>query len=366
VLLVAWPRGRDRAAALAIGAGVGLVAVTAMWNPRWPLVSLAVVAFAILRLRSCGRRGLLFALLPPTILVLVALGVILGVASLDDYAFFTFTFNAGASRWFPSTASAAEWFSDKTTFYFCPPVFRGVLPAAAWLLVAAAVAIPRARAAFSSVDVRAVCFALALVPVALLEVRLQPAWPRLWPQCFLMWSFANAVVYACVPAALHALARGTARSVPLVDAVCAFVVLFLLRDAMLDRLRRGTVEDYWNGVSWIQHALRPSDRVMILAGAHPIAAPDASFYWFGFGDVVPYALQYAAEHPDDDHLPRMRDEDLPMCRAERRLAPEVRFLMNDAHLLDLPASRACFQRLLQAGRLGNTPAPGVYEVDPPR
>ena len=93
-------------------------------------------------------------------------------------------------------------------------------------------------------------------------------------------------------------------------------------------------------------------------------APDASYYWFGFSDVVPAALEFAKTPRGRTILPPIREEDLPPCRLERGLDSHLRLIGGDS-LASLPIVKACVQRLVSRGVLVRTRAFGVYRVRRP-
>jgi hypothetical protein len=116
---------------------------------------------------------------------------------------------------------------------------------------------------------------------------------------------------------------------------------------------------YLADVAWVQRQLRAGDTVWLQpADAHPIGVADASYYWFAFTDLVPFSLEFASAHPDDDHLPKLRMQDLPPCKAAAGRAPSLRFVSVEAR----DAAGPCMDRLEAAGRLRETPVRGVLEV----
>jgi hypothetical protein len=61
-------------------------------------------------------------------------------------------------------------------------------------------------------------------------------------------------------------------------------------------------------------------------------------------------------------LPALREEDLPPCRLERGLEPNLRFIAARLHYERLPTVERCFDRLLAGGRIAPTPFADVYAV----
>ena len=166
------------------------------------------------------------------------------------------------------------------------------------------------------------------------------------------------VVYGCVPGACVALLRG--RFALPIDAAVVAGALLLHGAAMRQRLRPLPPDYYWLGVNYMLERLRPGDTVWVEPHHHPIAAPDADYYWHGWEDVIVAALAYASIHPD--RMPLEREGDLPLCRLEQGREPHLRFVSGGHDVRTMPAERACFERLYAAGRLSPIPMPYVYEV----
>ena len=53
----------------------------------------------------------------------------------------------------------------------------------------------------------------------------------------------------------------------------------------------------WSAMTYMQQRLKPGDTVWVAATIHPIAAPDASYYWYSIQDLIPMTLDYAARTP---------------------------------------------------------------------
>jgi hypothetical protein len=218
------------------------------------------------------------------------------------------------------------------------------------------------------VDAAGTWAALCAVPLVLVEVRFLYTYPILWPQHYLLWAFVCAVLYGCAAAALSALVRAYAPARAreaagrALAALCAAGALVLLGRAVRPRLAAPRSQDYWRAVSFVQRSVRDGDRVWLQPDVHPIGVADASYYWFAFLDLVPYSLAFGAEHPGNGYLPALGEGDLPPCRFEAGLDRSLRFLSGESTLLNLPAARACFRRLVATGRLRATQIPNVYET----
>src|SRR5205814_7510386 len=115
-------------------------------------------------------------------------------------------------------------------------------------------------------------------------------------------------------------------------------------------------------LGYLQQRLGANERVWLQPHTHPIAALDASFYWFAFEDLIPFSLSEAARAGSDGFLPPLRDEDLPLCQIERGEPTPLRFVMGDGAFVHLPAQLGCLRRLRERGRIVPTLAPGVLAV----
>jgi hypothetical protein len=294
----------------------------------------------------------------------VALGVLFAWTSLPDFLFFTHGYNLAFIAWFERSALIGGWFANKPPFFFCSLPFRLYPAASAWLVLAAAFALPRVRARLE--DKPGFGLVLALVPAAFCEMRLLYAWPRLWPQYYLMWSFVVAIAFGAVAAALERLARELApeRTKWLASACVSGGAATIAAGAYVVGWRdlSGAPEPsaYFRDVSWVQRHLRGGDTVWLgPLDAHPIGAHDASFYWFAFADLVPFSVQFAASDAARDHLPQVHPADWPPCRAADGLDRSLRFISREAAALAEP----CMKRLQAANRLRETPVPGIVMVE---
>jgi hypothetical protein len=321
-----------------------------------------------------GRLGRLALLLvPPAALLGGALALLLRATTLRDYLFYTFRFNSTLMRWFRFSPIVERWFHEKPAFFYCSVPFRGPWPWVGYGVVLLALAAPRARAAWRGRDARILAVALALLPLSFLELRrVYGAYPNLWPQHYLMWSFVVALVYGCAAAGAAALFEGYLGGRRLGERVGGAVALalavagcVLFVRATRTRLTPPKADKYWNGISYLQRTLAPDEIVWIQPDAHPIGAFDASYYWYSFSDLVPAALAYSADHAQEGFLPALTDETLPMCRIEQGLEPRVRFVHGNHHLDGLWHSLSCFLRMRQSGRLVPTPMNDVWEVRDP-
>src|SRR5262249_1510492 len=197
-LLLLWDRKPSRAAALRAGTGIALALVSAMWNPKWPLASAVLGLTYLFVVVSLWRRGTarlaVWALVPPLVIPAAMSSIIFYYTSLRDYLFFTFNYNAAITSWFHTSRMVWRAFLNKPGFYNCPGIFKGLWPALACATVLCALAWPRVRSAWAGLDGFAAVVVLAIVAACGLEIRFIYPYPRLWPQYYLLWAFALAVV----------------------------------------------------------------------------------------------------------------------------------------------------------------------------
>jgi hypothetical protein len=360
-LALLWNEAEDWRGAVRAGVGIGLVAFSAVWNPKWPLESLTLGAVYLYRLRGFARRSprlVALAIVPALTLAAAGVSIVLSLATATDFVAFVSRFNRFLASWFTRSAIMLPSFHSQP-FYFCSRLFRGLWPLLGVGIVATALASRRARSAWVGLDARGVTTALVLAVAGGIEIVGLYAFPNLWPQYYLMWSFSLAVVYGCVPGACVALARGHLALT--VDAVAIVTAIALHGSAARSRLRPLPIDFYWTSVESLVRRLQPGDTVWVEPHHHPIAAEDAAYYWHGFNDTAQAAFAYASAHPESG-MPPGRDGDLPVCRLERESEPHLRFVSGGTDIQALPRELACFGRLRQAGVLVPTWMPYVYEV----
>jgi hypothetical protein len=361
-LALLWDRNETWKGALRAGVGIGLVASSAVWNPKWPLESLTLGVVYLHRMRGLARRSpplVAVAFAPALILAGAAVGIVLSLASARDFVVFASVFNRFLADWFRSSALMVPEFHGQA-FYFCSRAFRGVWPLLGCGIVATSLASRRAHSEWGlELDAAGIATVLVLVVAGGIEIVALYAFPNLWPQYYLMWSFSLAVVYGCLPGACAALARG--HFVLAMDVAAIVIAIVLHRSATRSRLEPLPIDFYWTSVASLARGLRPGDTVWIEPHHHPIAAPDADYYWHGFSDTAPAAFVFAREHPESG-MPAEKDGDLPICRLERGGEPHLRFVSGGDDIQGLPGEVACFARLRQAGVLVPSRMPFVYEV----
>lgn len=344
-LLGRWQSERLRLALA--GIGIGLVALAAFWNPKWPLESLVLgVAYLVVVRSARGVRNVALAVIPPLACVAASITWIVATVPLRDYLFFSFRYNQLFMEWFVHQPMMTnESFGGGRPYMFCDPAFRGIAPIA---VIAAAVIIMRRRAPAGL---------LVLAAAATVEIRFIYSYPNIWPQYYLMWSFIAACLYGITAAKLLDLAsdRVAAAATIAVTIVCAIAVHTTMPISFT--VNASPIRAY------LQRKLRAGETVWMLPANHPIGVRDAGYYWFAMRDLTPFSIAYAAAHPGATPLPVMTESDLPVCRAERGLQPDLRFVSGVDFVDRLPEARRCLERLIASGRA--TPMIGdVWDLHP--
>lgn len=357
LLLIGQWRSERRRLVLA-GVGIGLAAAAALWNPKTVCESVVLgVIYLSLVIRALRRsmRDAALAVVPAIVIVAITIALIAATASLNDYFFFTFRFNQIVGDWLRDNPSEArEFFHNGLVLRYCDPIFAGWWPVLAACAAMTVLLVPAIRRRLR-LDIRIYGSLVALGVAALIDIRFIFPWPNVWQQYYLVWGFVLAAVYAVTIAALfEAVLNEKVRAV-LQVAVAALAVV------MTDQvLPRAAEKPTYSPTSWLQSQLRPGETVWLSAELHPVDAPDASYYWFAF-DLVAASLRYTASHPGQSPLPNIREDDLPPCRAERGLMPELRFVGNSWGMVPLPIARACLDRMVKAGRATRSRVHGVWD-----
>ena len=361
LLLGGWWSERLRFALA--GVGMGLVCVAFIWNPKWPLESLVlgIVYLSVAwRAHRQGPRFLFATLLPPALCLGIALACIAATAPLADYYFFTFRFNRLLTDWIAAspylTKLTEAAFHHGRAYMFCPPAFNGIWPIIAVVLSIALLSIRTVRRRLG-IDVKILLVLIALAVAATLEIRFIYPYPNVWTQYYVMWSFIAASLYGTTIAALVRLMPSEGIRL-IATAAIAIVAVSAVTEAM--PIRSGPAG--LPMLAYLQRKLRPGETVWM--DRHPIGVRDASYYWFATKEFVPFSVQYTAQHPGLTPLPNITERDLPVCRAERGLQPDLRFVSGPLSLDVLPEAQACLKRMIAQGRAVKTPAFDVWDLHP--
>lgn len=353
-LLASWRTERMRFGMA--GVGIGLAFAAALWNPKMPLECLVLGAVYLWKLKGAFRHGarmVALAIVPALAIGGAALLWIVRAVPLRDYLFFTFRYNI---LLFDYIRNSFE--PNPRAFVYCDPAFKGVLPLLVLIAAAAILFVPAIRRKVRELDLQMYGVVFALAIAALLDIRFIYNHPNLWPQYYLMWGVAAAVLYGMTAAALLRTIRNP-RTQAFVQIAASVVAVAMVLLAYSLRAPAQT----WRGPSLAQQNLRPNETVWLAPDVHPIAAHDASYYWVGFVELAPTSMRYTASNPDQSYLPVLGEQDLPPCRAERGLDPHVRFV-SDKALYTLPVARQCLDRMIASGRAVRASIPGAWDLRP--
>ena len=348
----------EKGSAILSGLGIGLIANACLWNPKWPVTSgvMGIVFLTRIVLHWRRRRGDAIMAAGVAIAALgVGLALLAALADFRDVAGHVLGLSLALARWSKRLQAMhvnVTGAGPTIPWVYCPPMFRPryVLPAAAVIVVA----IFRAPRAVHSRAVTALL--LALIGTTLIEIRFFYPYPMPWVQYYILWSMAGAAILALLPqsiVALLSLVGSTANRVSILIPIVATVVAIVAAVLMIPR-STAQPDPYWRSAAYLRSRLSASDRVWVELARYPIGARDDNYYWFGFDTFVPVAIQYA-QAP-------IGEEDLPPCRLERGLEPNLRFVAAAAQYRRLPVAAACFERLRTRAIVSRTPVPNVYAV----
>ncbi|HVG22997.1 MAG TPA: hypothetical protein VND45_02485 [Thermoanaerobaculia bacterium] len=341
IVLLTWSIDATRAQALRAGTGIGLMFFATVWNPKWPLECALAGAYFLWLLWRTRRFE---ALLPAGIIAAVALLPLFTVTTFRDYLFFNFRLKSEVVGEFTSNPWIVRFFRQM-------PVWTSAAPQHRWWWVVLAIALGAIGLRVRRIaEPRLGWIALALAASALVEFRFVYPYPYLWAQYLVMIATSAALAYALIAALLPE----RVQLVVLVAAVIAAIVP--LQRKAFSATPRATAR-YWATQLALQTTLRPDDTVWISPPRHPVAAFDASYYWYNFRESAPSAIRAAARHPD--FLPRVGFADLPPCHLR------ARYVEVGDWVPFLDGVCGCVER--NQARLSPTPALAIFEVDgPPR
>ncbi|HYO76723.1 MAG TPA: hypothetical protein VE010_09695 [Thermoanaerobaculia bacterium] len=324
------------------GLGVGFAVIACLWNPKWPIVSLAIGVVWLVRTEK--RVAPFIAALITSV---AGFAAIRAFVPFDLWWFFNYDVNlalGGVVGNRPETL--ARYFRGGIPFLYVPAAFRPALIVPAAMIVLASLRIDRSFA-------RAV--PLILLGAAFLELRFVYAWPAIFPYYYLMWSIAAAATLAVLPASIAALLRSTriARPVFLATAAGMIVVTGAHAVAMIPARDDGGI--YWRAQRELVSRMRPNDVVWLEPHRHPVSVRDAHYYWFAIYQHAAIARTLRESERGRRFLPPFND--VPTCAPP----PNLRFTLDSTR--PLPQTRECMQRLFASGRvLRVLGAVDVYEL----
>jgi hypothetical protein len=359
-LLVVRASSLTRRALLAAGAGIGLIAIADLWNPKWPLESLVILGLyvTVLAKRATGAapaaspalereqapageaagatRSILASLGIALVFPLLALCIALRVTTLRDLFFFSFTFASAVSRWYRGAVEA----TSAGGFAFCPPWLSPLFAA----LAAVFLLVQRRKAGLVS---------LLLFAAAIEVVFLYP-YPHLWPQYLVMW--------ACVVALLGGVVIAELAKIPGVRTFLAVAIVLAFVSHDWTRVKQRASERPWQAMADLQRRLGPGEAAWVRPEMLPATTPAGSYYWYAFSDQVPFSLEYGRTAPAKGFLPLVADEDLPPCRIARGLNTTHVRLLDERAVQNLPVSLGCMEDLVQRGALRKIAGTPIWEV----
>ena len=346
--------------------GAGLVMATGVWNPKWPIETILILAWWAADVFGAQRRSwrtvavsLLIAALPPLLLIATALRV----TTLPRLIFFGYRYPAAFYQWFGRVPLVQKTFRFQGPFDYCPGAFEPLVAIPAILLFA--IALRYAWSRLTPRQRRLILLLAALIIAAAIEVRFLYSWPRLWPQYFVMWGCGLAALYGVT---LTILWKEPAR--PLLAATA--VIAGIYATAAILATREVVDESHWGVAAAILVRLRPGEGVWLVPPDSALPAPAGSYYWYAFPDQVPFSLEWARTPAARKWLPQISDADLPPCRmleahlyGMKRGDTYVRFI--DGRVPEnLPQSNGCTAILLQHGLARRLGPFGILEVARPR
>lgn len=350
VVLLTWTSEASLVQALRAGSGIGLIFFANVWNPKWPLESLLMGVLFLHGLWTLRRaRWIVAALASAAAVALVAVLPLFTVTTFRDFVFFNFQLRASVVPF-----SANPWV---VRFFEEYPVWTTAAAQHRWYLIVAALAVVIAGLVLRRLDAdrRLAWIAVALAVSALLEFRFVYWYPYLWAQYLVMVATTAALVYALLPSLLPSRVRPV-----LLVAAALFALVRLV--PLAQSIGAGTPASwtrYWTRLRAMQTALGPNDTVWISPPRHPVAAFDASYYWYNFRESAPPMIRAAAKHPE--FIPPTGFGDLPPCRPGT-----VKFIELGDWMPYLDGVCRCVERAARSGRLSPTDSLAIFEVDAAR
>ncbi len=362
IVLLTWSGAPTLAQSLRAGIGIGLLFFASVWNPKWPLESLlmGVVFLHFLWMLRSRPRLLAAAVAPAVVIAAIALLPLFTVTTPGDYLFFNFRFKSAVVSDFTANAWIIEFFRRVPVWQSAAPQHRWY-----WIVPALALAIAAMRV-WKPEDRRLAWIAIALCASALFEFRFVYPYPYLWAQYLVMVAMTASLAYALLAAMLEAAAKRWSRGallrlgVPTVVIATATVVTVLaLREKTFSVFRSAPAgwTAYWDAQRALQHSLVAGETVWISPPRHPVAAFDASYYWYNFRESAPSAIRARAQYPE--LLPSIDFAGLPPCTATRG---DIRFLELGDWMPFLDGVCRCAESAFNDGLLAPTDSLGIFEI----
>ena len=327
------------------GAGVGLVAIASLWQPKWPIASLLIGVIWLLR---SDRR--IAGILAGTATLGAGIAAIAAIVPLDMWWFFNYEVNVALTSAITTQHVMDTFFSGGAPFFFVPDAFHPLLVVPAAALVAAA--------AWRDRCVHRILPAL-LLAAALVEIRFVYPWPAIWSHYYLMWGFAGAMVFAALPSSIRLLIERPSIRPELARAIVVAVTLLGLGLTAAHVVAvapvSGVGSTYWNYQKYVRERVRPGEIVWLESARQPVTIRSGHYYWFSIGQMVAAARELRKTPRGARYLPPPAA--FPVCGPD----PRLRFTF-DARRSGLPGAGDCMQRLIDAGRIEPTVFLNVWEV----
>lgn len=336
VVLVTWSRD----ASFHAGAGIGLAFFANVWNPKWPLEGafLGVLYLALLWRARREPRALLAAIAPAIAIAAIALLPLFSVTTPRDYLFFNFQFKAAVVGDFTANPWIVRFFEQF-------PLWTTAAPQHRWWLIVPAIFLAAISTQMRKADRRLAWIAIALSVCALIELRFIYPYPYLWAQYLVMVATTASLVYAL----LAAHSRVVSYAALVLATVFALVKLQPLAASAFAETPASWTR-YWSGL----RATQTGDPVWISPPRHPVAAYDASYYWYNFRESVPSMIRARAKYPE--FIPPIGFGDLPPCTLS------ARYVELGDWVPYLDGVCRCGESAFNGGKLAPTPSTGIFEV----
>jgi hypothetical protein len=204
----------------------------------------------------------------------------------------------------------------------------------------------------------AAAVSIGLTALAALPLTKAAGGSLMWVVCVL------AIVLAWIPTALaiYFAAAGTeTHGLPALLGACAMgVMTFLaLGPIVAAGLRPNPLwKTYWGELAQLQARTGREGTVFISPPRHPVAALDASYYWYSFREATPDAIR-SRPRAVSSPLPALGFADFPPCR----IAPNLRFVEAGAWMSDLDRTCECVESAWGSGQLKPAEPFAIFETN---
>ena len=339
------------------GLGAGLIAVAAIWNPKWPLETAAIGVWYVAGLGKMARRSWRDAAVSAGVAVVlpaIALAVALRTVPFRALLFFAYRYPAAFYAWFRTSPLVQSTFRFEYPFQHCSEWFQPHF-AIAGIVLLVLICVKEWRT-LDAHRRRLLLLLGCFIVASALEIRFLYSYPRLWPQYYVMWGFSLAAAYGVVLSA-------SVRKYFVWTAGVMVFVAGLYAAYAVSEIDHPVDQTHWRFKEAVLATLRPDEGVWMLPEDSPFVSPAGSYYWYAYKDQVPFSLAYAQTAEGRLWLPPLTEADLPPCRmlsahlhGMPRGAVYVRYI-DQRNLRNLPVARRCLAQLVSANfahRVGNS------------